>query len=389
MKNLNKLTITIVAILVSITSVFAQSPEKLSYQAIVRDASNTLISNTEVGIQISLIQTTSDGSVVYLETHTVSSNENGLVSLEIGTGDTSDDFSTIDWSNDIYFVKTEIDTEGGSTYTISSVSQLLSVPYALHAKTAESVENIEITGLEYAFDNWDKDASDDFSGDYNDLLNQPSIPENLSEFTNDEGFITDFTEEDGDATNELEMPQGAIDGEMVYYDGSDWVSIEAPVVEEFASYSMEWDLDNNKPYWKTNYPELKSVDINGTMYIAPENNSDGIVWGANGTFITATSSSDGQANTLEVVTELGEGDYAAYTCDNLETFGFLDWYLPSIDELDAMYQNKAEIGGMDSGLFWSSTEAGASIAKEINFSNGSQINDGKTMTRKVRCVRRD
>ena len=61
-----------------------------------------------------------------------------MVSVEIGAGTTSDDFSAIDWANGPYFVKTETDPAGGSTYSITGTSQLLSVPYALHAKTADS-----------------------------------------------------------------------------------------------------------------------------------------------------------------------------------------------------------------------------------------------------------
>ena len=61
------------------------------------------------------------------------------MSVEIGTGTTSDDFSTIDWSAGSYFIKTETDLTGGSSYTITGTSQLMSVPFALHAKVAESV----------------------------------------------------------------------------------------------------------------------------------------------------------------------------------------------------------------------------------------------------------
>jgi len=62
-----------------------------------------------------------------------------LVSIEIGTGATSDDFSAIDWANGPYFIKTETDPTGGTTYTITGTNQLLSVPYAMHAKTADTV----------------------------------------------------------------------------------------------------------------------------------------------------------------------------------------------------------------------------------------------------------
>ena len=131
---------TIAAALFMSASVWAQAPEKMSYQAVVRDAGNALVTSTAVGMQISILQTTATGTAVYVETQTPTSNANGLVSLEIGTGTVvSGDFTTIDWANDTYFIKTETDPTGGTTYTITGTSQLMSVPFALHAKTAESV----------------------------------------------------------------------------------------------------------------------------------------------------------------------------------------------------------------------------------------------------------
>ena len=121
------------------TSAFAQAPEKMSYQAVVRDAGNALITSQIVGMQISILQGSISGSAVYVETQTQPTNANGLVSLEIGTGNNvSGDFTTINWSNGPYFIKIETDPTGGMTYTISGISQLMSVPYAFYAKTSGS-----------------------------------------------------------------------------------------------------------------------------------------------------------------------------------------------------------------------------------------------------------
>ena len=135
---MRKLYTLLTAIIIT-SSTFAQAPEKMSYQAVVRDGSDALVSSTSVGMQISILQGTSSGTAIYVETQTPMSNANGLVSIEIGGGTlVSGDFTTIDWANGPYFVKTETDPLGGATYTITGTSQLLSVPYALHAKNSDS-----------------------------------------------------------------------------------------------------------------------------------------------------------------------------------------------------------------------------------------------------------
>jgi uncharacterized protein (TIGR02145 family) len=119
---------------------YAQAPDKMSYQAVIRNAENHLVTNQTVGMQVSILRGSANGTALYVETHTPTTNANGLVSIEIGAGTiASGDFTTLDWSAGPYFIKTETDLEGGTHYTITGVSQLLSVPYALYAKTAETV----------------------------------------------------------------------------------------------------------------------------------------------------------------------------------------------------------------------------------------------------------
>jgi len=128
-----------VAVLLT-ASVFAQSPEKMSYQAVIRNTSNQLVISQTVGMRISILQGSASGTAVYAELQFSTTNANGLISVEIGTGAVvSGNISTIDWANGPYFIKTETDPLGGTNYTITGVSQLLSVPYALYAKSAETL----------------------------------------------------------------------------------------------------------------------------------------------------------------------------------------------------------------------------------------------------------
>ena len=134
-----KKIITICAALLMTASVFAQAPNKMSYQAVIRNSSNALVTNTQVGMQISILQDSANGTAVYVETQTTNSNANGLVSLEIGNGTVvSGTIAAINWANGPYFIKTETDPTGGANYIITGTSQLLSVPYALHASSANN-----------------------------------------------------------------------------------------------------------------------------------------------------------------------------------------------------------------------------------------------------------
>lgn len=131
---MKKIYSIVLAILVS-AGLFAQAPQKMSYQAVIRNNSNQLVTNQLVGIKISILQGSLAGTSVYTETQTTTTNANGLVSIEIGGGT---GFNMINWVSGPYFIKTETDLAGGTNYTISGTSQLLSVPYALYSETSGS-----------------------------------------------------------------------------------------------------------------------------------------------------------------------------------------------------------------------------------------------------------
>ena len=129
---------TILTSIILTANVFAQSPEGINYQAVIRDASSNILSNQTVGIQFQLLQGSPTGTAVYTETHTTNTDNFGLVALVLGEGTTGDDFSTIDWANGPYFLEIAADVSGGTTYNVLGTQQLMSVPYALYAKTSGS-----------------------------------------------------------------------------------------------------------------------------------------------------------------------------------------------------------------------------------------------------------
>jgi trimeric autotransporter adhesin len=127
-------TLLTLILLLTITAAWAQVPQQISYQSVIRDGNNKVLAASTVGIKISLLQGSATGSAVYVETHSKTTNVNGLVSLEIGTGTVlSGSFAGINWANGPYLIKTETDPMGGTNYGIPGIAPLNSVPYALYA----------------------------------------------------------------------------------------------------------------------------------------------------------------------------------------------------------------------------------------------------------------
>ncbi len=201
---MKKILSTLAGIMVT-AMLWAQVPQGMTYQAVVRDADDNLLTDHGVGMQISILQGSATGTAVFIERHFPTTNANGLVTFEIGDGtQVSGNFADINWANGPFFIKTETDLEGGANYTITGTSPLLSVPYALHAKTVEQFsetdpvfESSPAAGIEVAdIANWDEAHS---WGNHSN-----------------EGYITEETDPS--------VPTGTQTGEMQYWDGTEWVT---------------------------------------------------------------------------------------------------------------------------------------------------------------------
>jgi hypothetical protein len=114
--------------------VFSQSPQAINYQAVAGDLAGGILIEQNVGVRISILQGNIGGSAVYIETHDIITNQSGMINLAIGTGTiVSGDFSSINWGSSSYYIKTEIDADGGTNYVLMAVSLIQATPYALHA----------------------------------------------------------------------------------------------------------------------------------------------------------------------------------------------------------------------------------------------------------------
>ena len=379
---MRKILYTILSALLFSTGIFAQAPEKMSYQAIVRDSGDNLVVSQSVGIQISILQGSATGTAVYTETQTPSTNVNGLATLEIGTGATVDNFSAIDWSAGPYFIKTETDPTGGTSYTINGTSQLLSVPYALHAKTSDSSTETDpiYTGSAAAnIDNTD-------ISNWNNKLD---------------------TEVDGSITNEIQSLSVDCNDNLILSSGNS-IKIPGITAANIPSPSSIQNFINNGMSVceiKQQYPCIPDSAFYGLNYeggiiflfqgcsgyvAAPNDQSSGTTWW-NGTpiFVGIGSGSYGSVSeTSNIVSAMGgTGNYAASLCDDLVLNGYSDWFLPGWISIANMSSNLGPNGaGILSGAYWSSWENNDSEARYIVMggTNGF-MNKGNSY--KVRAVR--
>lgn len=134
MKQFSTKLLFLAAFLLFGADVMAQVPQGFNFQAVARNADGDLISNSELGVRVTVLQGTEDGTAVYTEVQKPTTSAVGSFLIVIGEGTSEDDFSAIDWSSDNYYVKLEIDPSGGEEYEELGTTRLLSVPYALLAK---------------------------------------------------------------------------------------------------------------------------------------------------------------------------------------------------------------------------------------------------------------
>ncbi|MEY3126699.1 MAG: hypothetical protein RL273_852, partial [Bacteroidota bacterium] len=251
-KIINKLAhlliIALAHLLIS-SSIFAQAPQKMSYQAVIRNSNDSLLVSTTVGMRISLVQSSPTGTVVFSETQTATTNANGLVSLQIGMGTAvSGTFAGIDWAAGPYYVKTETDLSGGTNYTITSSNEILSVPYALFSANGTPGPSAYQVAV-----------ANGFSGTETQWL------ESLQGLSGPAGTF----------------PPGTVAGEMNYWNGTEWVTV-APGISLPGNQALTLSLCNGVPTWGPCPPVLPTVTTTGVFSITNFSASSGGAVTSNG-----------------------------------------------------------------------------------------------------------
>ncbi|MFQ5447902.1 MAG: hypothetical protein ACE5FF_13320, partial [Saprospiraceae bacterium] len=183
---MKKLIFLLSIILTAVATVVAQAPQSFKYQAVARDANGDIIKNQVVALRLSVLKGSASGNDVYTETHTPATGGLGVFSLNVGQGSVqSGFFENIDWGSDDYWLRVEMDVSGGTNYQVLGASQLLSVPYALHAETVAN--------------------SDDADADPSNELQTISKNGNTVTLSDNGGSFTDeVNDADADPSNELQ-----------------------------------------------------------------------------------------------------------------------------------------------------------------------------------------
>lgn len=383
----------------------SQSPEKISYQAVIRDANNNLVTNTAVGVEVAIVKSSPLGIHVYIERHLPTSNSNGLITLQIGSGNNPQgNFSTIDWSDGPYFLSTAIDLTGGSNYSINSTTELLSVPYALHARTADSLAGYSMgSGLGGALESdpiFNASLAAGLSPTDTSYWNQKQ-----SKFIAGNGLTWA-----GDTLNGLDTSQVLLNETDPRFD----TSVAAGITDSDTAYwnskqkkliagrGVQWVGDTLvSTVSGTAHDFYLGQDTLGGIvfhvYIGSDGMQHGLIvsytegitlWSYNNFFPGASSSWDGAANTVVI----GNKPAANFA----KSFG-PEWYLPAINELRLLMNNlyhvnqALELGSHTlislQSFYFSSTEVSPSVTYGAQGSSFFVTQLSKTLAARVRGVR--
>ncbi|HOY07197.1 MAG TPA: tail fiber domain-containing protein [Saprospiraceae bacterium] len=113
-----------------------QIPDAISYQGIIRNTDGTVLAGQPVTMRFTITEITATGNQIYREKHTPTTNEFGLVTLQVGRGQVDfGTFSTIPWASNAKFLKVEVDPTGGNSFIELGSEELKSVPFAFAART--------------------------------------------------------------------------------------------------------------------------------------------------------------------------------------------------------------------------------------------------------------
>lgn len=341
---------------------FGQAPQKFNYQAIARNAAGDVLPHQPISVEISIWDSLVNGTILYQEVDTTTTNQFGLFTVAVGTGQVQVGmFSAINWATGSKYMQVAFDPTGGTNFDNMGTTQLLSVPYALYAETSGGGNGATgPTGPQGIQGNAGVTGATGATGETG--LQGITGPTGAIGVTGTQGMqgITGATGATGNTG-----ATGTTGGYTAHYIGEYYGGGIVFYVYDSGQHGLIVD----------------STDL-----------STGIQW-YNGTNTLTNAVRDGvgagMPNTERIVINQGQSSYAAQLCANYQGGGFGNWYLPGKLELNLLYQVQDTIGGLAATFYWSSTEYDTDDAWAQPFGHGSAIQDDylKENTLHVRAVR--
>ncbi|MEO1257424.1 MAG: hypothetical protein AAFZ15_01460 [Bacteroidota bacterium] len=120
----------------------AQAPQAVCYQAVAKDNQGADLIGQDISIRAAVLSNGPNGNAEWEEIHSPTTDQFGLFTINIGEGNSTGggaqvDFSDIEWGNGDYWLRIEMDAQGGMDFTLMGASKIISVPYALYANDSE------------------------------------------------------------------------------------------------------------------------------------------------------------------------------------------------------------------------------------------------------------
>jgi len=318
-------------------------PQGISYQAVAYDSEGYEISNQDISVRLGILLGGVDAEASYTEVHSVTTDDFGLFSLVISEGVSYDDFSSIIWEEGAY-LKVEVDEDLDGEYSVMGVSSFNAVPYALSAPTSDDIL-IRINEIESLLDSiYLYGCTDSLACNY------------------------DYTKQYDDSTCQYARDGFDCDGYVI-----------AEIGDEFEGGILFY-IDSTRKHG------LVAANFDVGSYS----------WGCIDESISGPNNQAigfGKINTLEIVSGCDESPIAATRCLAYMNDEFIDWYLPSFDELTLLFNSIGmgspigNIGGFISDYYWSSSEENANKAWQIYFGTGNSFGYPKDAEHSVRPIR--
>ena len=324
---------------------FAQAPEGITYQAEARDEKGHPIRNASLDVKIIILKENMHGSIVWEGLHNVTTNNYGMFVLIIGEGTSSYTFEDIEWGSYLHFLNVKVQSTKGKNnlnWIDIGTTQLLSVPYALHAKTATNVLSEET----------DPQVG---TNTLNYLSKWDGVTLVSSTVFDDGGNIGIGT---NSPTAKLE-----VSGQIKIEDGTQG---NGNVLTSDANGLAHWEAS----------PTYSTGDLaqGGYIFYVTPNGKHGLVAALQDQgFHPTWYGADNICNDPALHDALGQE--------------FTDWRLPTKRELNLMYLQKEAIGGFELNYYWSSTESNNGAAWELRFNTGEYYSGFKYWGAFIRAVR--